>query len=81
MNHQMARLENIQKHAANTTKNALMKKDQYRMSWLLNLGVVGEEHWRVVQYMTRSLLQRISGSASRWINPMTSRRSMIRRRA
>jgi hypothetical protein len=81
LNHQRARPENIQKHAANTTKNTLMKIDQYRMSWLLNLGVVGEEHRRIVQYTTRSLLQRISGSASRWIDLVMPRRSMIRRRA
>jgi hypothetical protein len=81
MNHQRAHPENIQKHAANTTKNTLMKIDQYRMSWLLNLEVVGEEHRRIVQYTTRLLLQRISGSASRWIDPVTPRRSMIRHRA
>jgi hypothetical protein len=81
MNHQKARPQNIQKHAANTTKFALIKIDQYRMSWLLNIGVVGEEHRRIVQYTTRSLLQRISGSASRWINPVTPHWSMIRRRA
>jgi hypothetical protein len=76
--HQWRHPENIQKHVAYTTKIALMKKHQYRMSWLLNLGVVVEEHRRVVQYTTRSLLQRISGSASRWIGPMTPHQSMIR---
>jgi hypothetical protein len=51
----------------------LKKKSQYRMSWLVNLGVVVEEHRRIVEYTTRSLQQRISGTTARWIGPLTPR--------
>jgi hypothetical protein len=65
-------------HKQQNCSAGLKKKSQYRMSWLVNLGVVVEEHRRIVEYATVSLQQRISSSAAHWIGPLTLRWSMIR---